>query len=60
MMEKKLLRQDDYEILALEYSATIGALIHQKDRFPYKEEEIVKRGTSYIDHFIEIYKYKEE
>ncbi|MBO7614449.1 MAG: TetR/AcrR family transcriptional regulator [Bacilli bacterium] len=60
MMGKKLLKQDDYEILALEYSATIAALIHQKDRFPHKEEEIINRGTSYIDHFIKMYKLNKE
>lgn len=55
MMEQGTLKKEDYEILALEYTATIGALINQRDRFPKKEKEIIKKGEAYIDHFIKAY-----
>lgn len=58
MMEKKIFKNDDYKMMALEYTATISALINQRDRFPQKEKEIIEKGKSYIKHFIGIYKYE--
>ena len=55
MIEKKIFRDDDYKMMALEYSATISALINQRDRFPHKEEEIVSRALNYVKHFIKTY-----
>ena len=55
MIEKKIFREDDYKMMALEYTATISALINQRDRFPHKEEEIVSKALNYIKHFIKTY-----
>ena len=60
MIEKKVLKDFDYEMMALEYSATISALINQKDRFPSREKEIVERGKAYINHFIKVFGNKDE
>lgn len=60
MMDKKLLKEDDCDILALEYTATISALVNQRDRFPNKEKEIIEKGKAYINYFIKAHEYKDE
>lgn len=55
MIEKNIFKDGDYKMMALEYSATIGALINQRDRFPNKEKEIVEKALNYIHYFIKNY-----
>lgn len=56
MIEKKIFKESNYEMMSLEYTATISALINQRDRFPEKENEIIEKGKAYINHFIGNYK----
>ena len=58
MIEKNIFRNDDYNMMALEYTATINALINQRDRFPDREEQIIEKGKKYINYFIQVYKYE--
>lgn len=56
MMITGLIRKDDPEMLALEFSAPISALIMQCDRFPESEDTLVARMYAYMDRFIEMHR----
>ena len=56
MIDRGLIRQDDPEMLAFAYTSPISALIHQSDRQPEKEPEIMKMIEAFAGHFIETYR----
>lgn len=56
MMAASLIKEDDPEMLALEFSAPISALIMQCDRFPESEEEIVARMHAYMGRFMQMHR----
>ena len=56
MMEAGLLEQDDPEMLALEFSSPVSALIMQCDRFPESEDIIVARMHAYMKRFVQMHK----
>lgn len=58
MMDKGLLRREDPEMLAFAYTAPISALIHDCDREPEKEPEILRQIEAFVKHFIGTYKRK--
>ena len=43
-------------MLAFSYTAPITALLHDCDRNPEKEPEIMKQVEAFVKHFIGIYK----
>jgi len=55
MMDKKLLRREDPEMLAFAYTMPIAALIHLCDREPEKTEEALARAEAFSRHFIKVY-----
>ena len=55
MMNAGLIKQDDPQMLALEFSAPISALIMQCDRFPEQEDELVGRMHASMEHFVKVY-----
>ena len=55
MMERKLLKRDDPEMLAFAYTTPISALIHLCDRDPEKTEEAIKKIEAFSRHFIKTY-----
>ncbi len=55
MMDKKLIRRDDPEMLAFAYTAPISALIHLCDREPEKTEDAIGRIEAFSRHFIAVY-----
>ena len=59
MMEKKLIRRDDPEMLAFAYTAPISALIHLCDREPEKTEDAIGRIEAFSRHFIAVYGVKQ-
>ena len=56
MMEIRLLKQDDPELLAFAYTAPITVLIHRSDRMPGMETEILKQIEAFAKHFISTYR----
>ena len=59
MMDKKLIRRDDPEMLAFAYTAPISALIHLCDREPEKTEDAIGRIEAFSRHFIATYGVKQ-
>ena len=55
MMEKRLLRRDDPEMVAFAYTAPISALIHLCDREPENTVEAMARAEAFSRHFIRMY-----
>lgn len=55
MMKTGLLREDDPDLLAMEYTAPVSLLIHTYDRQPQKEAEVMVMIEKYIRHFISVY-----
>lgn len=56
MIKKGLLKEDNPELLAFEYSTPISALILHSDRVPEQKEEIKKKIMKFTKHFLEIHK----
>lgn len=52
MMENGILKQDDPDMLAFEYTAPITALVHDCDREPEKEPEILRQIEAFVKRFI--------
>lgn len=50
-----LLKKEDPSVLAFAYTAPITALIHQCDREPEKEAEIMQEIEAFLQHFIKTY-----
>lgn len=55
MMEKGLLKQDDPQILALEFVAPVSMLIHLYDRHPEREAEVLVKIRKHFEHFVKVY-----
>ena len=56
MMENGILKKDDPDMLALAYTAPVTALLHECDREPEKEPEILQKIEAFVKHFIGTYK----
>lgn len=59
MMDNGILKKDDPAMLAFAYTAPITALIHDCDREPEKEPEIMRQIEAFVKHFIKTYERKE-
>ena len=55
MMEKKLIRQFDADVLALEIVAPVTLMIEIADREPERFNEIWEQINIHLSHFIEVY-----
>lgn len=55
MMEKGILKQDNPELLALEFISPVSLLIHMYDRQPEREEEVLLRIRNHFEHFAKVY-----
>ena len=60
MTENGILKKDDPEMLAFAYTTPITALIHDCDREPEKEPEIMRQIEAFVKHFIKTYEKKED
>lgn len=58
MIEKKILKDYDPKMLALEFASPVSLLIQICDRHPDSEAEILKVIENYFRHFIEVYENK--
>lgn len=58
MMGNGILKKDDPELLAFAYTAPISALVHNCDREPEKEPEIMRQIEAFVKHFIKMYERK--
>ena len=59
MMERRILKKDDPEMMAFAYTTPITALIHLCDREPEKEPEIMRQIEAFVRHFIGTYENEE-
>lgn len=55
LIENKIIKDIDPNILALEFTSPITQLIHLSDRQPELLDECIKKIISYVKHFIDIY-----
>ena len=55
LMEKGILKQDNPELLALEFVSPVTLLIHMYDRQPEREEEIMDQIKKHFKHFAKVY-----
>lgn len=55
MMDKGLLKEDDAEMLAIQYVSPITMYIHMVDREPGKQAMAMERIERHINHFIRVY-----
>ena len=55
LMEKKIIKKDDPQSLALEFIAPVSLLIHMYDRQPEREEEVLEKIRKHFEHFKEVY-----
>ncbi len=53
MMEKKVIKQGDAEVMALELIAPVSLLIHIYDRQPEREKEVMERIEKHLGTFLE-------
>ena len=51
MMEKGILKQENPEILALEFVSPVSLLIHMYDRQPEREEEVLDKIRKHFESF---------
>ena len=51
MMEKGILKQENPEILALEFVSPVSLLIHMYDRQPEREEEVLDKIMKHFEYF---------
>lgn len=58
MMERGILKKEDPEMLAFAYTAPITALVHDRDREPEKEPEILRQVEAFVKHFIDTHERK--
>lgn len=56
MMERRLLIEDDPDMLAFTFTAPVTSLIHYCDRAPEKEPEIIQQIEAFVQHFITTYR----
>ena len=55
LMEKGIIKQDDSEVLALEFVSPVSLLIHMYDRQPEREEEVLEKIRKHFEHFKKVY-----
>ena len=55
MMEQSIMKRDDPAIVAFAFTTPITALVHQRDREPEREREILAQLEAFLRHFIQIY-----
>ena len=55
MMAEGLMKRDDPAIVAFAFTTPITALVHQRDREPKREQEILMQLEAFLRHFIQIY-----
>lgn len=55
LMGKGILKQDDPEVLALEFIAPVSLLIHMYDRQPETEEKVLDQIRKHFEHFAKVY-----
>ena len=55
LMEKGIVKQDDPELLALEFVSPVTLLIHMYDRQPEREEEVLNKIRKHFEHFAKVY-----
>lgn len=58
LMKKGVLKQDDPDLLALEFVSPVSLLIHMYDRQPEREEEVLLRIRRHFEHFAKAYAEK--
>ena len=58
MMEKGILKQENPEILALEFVSPVSLLIHMYDRQTEREEEVLDTIRKHFEHFAKVYAEK--
>lgn len=56
MMDNGILKKDDPDMLAFNFTTPITALIHYCDREPEKEPEILQQVEAFVKHFIRTYR----
>lgn len=55
MMERGLMKRDDPAMVAFAFTTPITALVHQCDREPEREREILAQLKAFLRHFIQLY-----
>lgn len=55
MMAEGLMKRDDPAMVAFAFTTPITALVHQRDREPKREQEILMQLEAFLRHFIQIY-----
>ena len=55
LMEKGIMKEDDPELVALEFVSPVSMLIHIYDRQPEREEEILDKIGKLFEHFAKMY-----
>ena len=55
MMERGLMKRDDPAMVAFAFTTPITALVHQCDREPEREREILAQLEAFLRHFIQTY-----
>ena len=55
MMETRVMKTDDAELLAMEFVAPVSLLIHTYDRQPERESEIMEKIENHLHHFAKVY-----
>lgn len=58
MMDNGILKKDDPDLLAFEYTAPITVLVHARDREPEKESEILRQIEAFVKHLIRMHERK--
>lgn len=55
LMKKGVLKQDNPDLLALEFVSPVSLLIHMYDRQPEREEEVLLWIRNHFEHFAKVY-----
>ena len=55
LMEQGIMKEDDPELVALEFVSPVSMLIHIYDRQPEREEEILDKIGKLFEHFAKMY-----
>ena len=58
LIEKRILKKDDPDLLALEFVSPVSLLIHMYDRQPEREEEVLDKIRKHFEHFVKVYAEK--
>ena len=58
LIEKRILKKDDPDLLALEFVSPVSLLIHMYDRQPEREEVVLDKIRKHFEHFVKVYAEK--